>query len=493
MSRWHERQISDLTSRLDKISIPERATDEFLKYRDDPVGFCVDVLGVESAYRRSDGGKYQWEILRDLAEFDRVGVRSGHGTGKTCLDSWAIIWFLITRPLSRVIVLAPEFTRQVAGIVFSECRKWANRAKVKLPLEVMRAKIKVEGAGDEWSAQGMSSAGESARIEGWHSEGGLLLLVDEMKGVNAESFDAVQGALTGPDAKVLVTSVPGGAGLGPFWNIFDRGGKRWKLHHLSSIDSSVVSEDWVEEHREMWGEGTPLYETRVLGKFADVGEGILFSIELIQSAQERKKEWDKQQSDEKITLGVDVARSIAGDLNAIAIAQGGVIKRVVTFHEADTMKVVDRVQQIVSETGAKLIRVDVGGVGAGVVDRLKQQHYKVQGVAFGGGADDPQRFKNLRAEMYWNLRERMERGVVGLPYKLPGAEMILADLSAQRYIFTQDGKIQLESKDDTRIRAGHSPDRSDAIALAIGISSRQRTIITSPVPAMLQTNYWHVE
>ena len=481
MSRWHERQISDLTTRLDRISVPKRATDEFLKYRDDPVAFCVEVLGVESAYRKSDRGKYQWEILEDLAEFDRVAVKSGHGTGKTCLDSWAITWFLITRPLSRVIVLAPEYTRQVAGIIFSECRKWINRAKIKLPLEVMRSKIKVGEAGDEWSAQGMSSAGESARIEGWHSEGGLLLLVDEMKGVSAEAFDAVQGALTGPDAKVLVTSVPGGAGLGPFWNIFDKGKKRWKLHHLSSEDSSVVSEDWVEEHREMWGEGTPLYETRVRGEFADVGEGILFSIELIQAAQQNDVE-----SDEKVVLGVDVARSIAGDLNAIAVARGGVIREVVTFHEADTMKVVERVQQIVSKSGAKLIRVDVGGVGAGVVDRLKQQHYKVDAVAFGGRADDPSRFKNLRAEMYWNLRERMEKGVV----RLPRDELILADLSAQRYEFTQDGKIQLESKDDTRKRAGHSPDRSDAIALAIGVSSRKRIIITSPIPAMLQTNYW---
>ena len=95
-----------------------------------------------------------------------------------------------------------------------------------------------------------------------------------MKGVSADAFDAVQGALTGEDAKVMVTSVPGGAGTGPFWNIFDKGGKRWKLHHFSSTDSTRVTKESVEEHVEMWGIGTPLYETRVLGNFADVGEGV---------------------------------------------------------------------------------------------------------------------------------------------------------------------------------------------------------------------------
>ena len=45
-------------------------------------------------------------------------------------------------------------------------------------------------------------------------------------------------------------------------------------------------------------------------------------------------------------------------------------------------------------------------------------------------------------------------------------DVILADLSALRYVLTQDGKIQLESKDDTRKRLGRSPDRADAVAMA---------------------------
>ena len=52
--------------------------------------------------------------------------------------------------------------------------------------------------------------------------------------------------------------------------------------------------------------------------------------------------------------------------------------------------------------------------------------------------------------------------------RIPEVELLTADLSAQRYEFTQDGRIKLESKDETRKWAGHSPDRSDAVALALG-------------------------
>ena len=459
------------------------------------MGFCREVLGVESETRRSDGTPYQFEVLQDLAEFDRVGVRSGHGTGKTCADAWAILWFLLTRPLSRVVVLAPEYSRQIKGVIFSECRMWANRAIVPLPVEVLASKVRVHGAGDEWSAQGMSSGGESARIEGWHAQGGLLLIVDEMKGVSADAFDAVQGALTGEDAKVMVTSVPGGAGVGPFWNIFEKGGKRWKLHHFSSVDSTRVTKEWVEEHTEMWGKGTPLYETRVEGNFADVGEGVLFPIHLIERAMQfcdkmtpdQKRAWIEKNG-KAVTLGVDVARSVAGDLNAIAIARGGRVDDIITFHQADTMKVVEKVVREVTKTDAKTIRVDVGGVGAGVADRLKElRKGKVFDIPFNGRADDPQRFKNIRAEMYWNLRERMENDEI----ELPKSDLLLADLSAQRYEFTQAGQIQLEGKDDTRKRAGHSPDRSDAVALAVGISRRRKRVTIGVPGGGIQNSHWH--
>jgi hypothetical protein len=37
------------------MEVPQRTEEQFGRYRDDPVGFCREVLGLESGKRRSSG------------------------------------------------------------------------------------------------------------------------------------------------------------------------------------------------------------------------------------------------------------------------------------------------------------------------------------------------------------------------------------------------------------------------------------------------------
>lgn len=447
-----------LRDQLTQLKVPQRVEEQFGEYRNDPVGFCEEVLGVESAARRSTGERYQFSVLEDVARHPRVAVRSGHGVGKSATNAWAALWWLLTRPLSRVVVLAPEFSRQIRAILFSEMRKWVRRAQVPLPVTVHTSRVLVEGYGEEWSATGMSASGDIDRLEGFHAEGGVLVIVDEMKGVPQDAFDAVLGALTGlADSRLLVTSVPGGDGSGPFWKACVPEVTRWRVHHIPSTDSDQVSPEWVEDRAAGWGVGSPLYQTRVMGEFADAGEGVLFPLSLIDSAIDREVETDSGDA-----LGVDVARSTAGDLNCVARCRKGRIEIVNTWRSPDTMETTQKVVNTVTVTSCKHLAVDVGGPGGGVVDRLKELGHDVEGVHFGGAADDPQRFRNWRAEAFWKLREALERGEVSLP----NDDDLRADLSALRYLFTQDGRIQIENKDEVRRRLGRSPDRADAVALA---------------------------
>lgn len=462
------RRLDAATARLDRLRVPEAVEDKFGKYRDEPVAFCREVLGVASATRRSDKTPYQFEILADVAEFPRVVVRSGHGVGKSTIDAWAALWWLCTRPLSRVVIVAPEYSRQVRAVLFSEIRKWVRRSKVALPVSVLASRAVVEGFGEEWSAIGLPAT-EPDRIEGFHAESGVLLILDETKGIGQDVYDALQGALTGlEENRLLVTSTPGGPS-GPFYRAWAKGGAGWRRHHLSSVDSSMVSPAWVEERARDWGVGSPLYQARVLGEFPDAGEGVLFPLSLLEAAVGREVEVRK---DAGVTLGVDVARSIAGDKNAVAVTHGSRLELVATWRSNDTMQVVTRVLHEVAERKPQRIRVDVGGVGAGVVDRLKQLGHPVTPVHFGGGPDDKKRFKNRRAELFWLLRDALEKGELALP----DDEELVADLSALRYTFDQTGRIQLESKDDVRKRLGRSPDRADAVALAVGVGRGKRAV-----------------
>ncbi len=458
MSRNIDRYVRQMRDQIATLEVPQTVEERFGRYRNDPVGFCQEVLGVKSATRRSDGTLYQFEILQDVADHPRVSVRSGHGIGKSAIDAWAALWWLCTRPLSRVVIVAPEFSRQVRAVLFAEMRKWARQSKVPLPLEVLSSRAVVEGYGSEWAAIGMPAT-EPDRIEGMHSDAGVLLVLDETKGISQPVYDALQGALTGlEDNRLLVTSAPGGPS-GPFYRIWAKGEKHWRLHHIPSTDSSNVSPEWIEDRKRDWGLGSPLYQARVLGEFPDAGEGILFPLSLLEASVDRALDVP---DDAGFVLGVDVARSIAGDQNAVAVTRGGQLLEIILWRSPDSMETVARVIRVVTARGAKTIAVDVGGVGAGVVDRLRQLKHAVEEVHFGGRASDPKRFRNKRAEMFWTLRERLEQGTISFP----DDEELVADLAGLRYMFTPDGKIQLESKDEVRNRLGRSPDRGDAVALA---------------------------
>lgn len=416
------------------------------------------MLGFDSATRRSDGSPYQDEILSAVSNSPRVAIVSGHGCGKSRTLAALALWWLVTRPYSRVAIVAPQFDRQIRGVLFAEIRKLVRRAKKALPVTVQSGVVVVNGYGAEWQIAGLPAT-EPSRLEGQHSDGGLLLVLDETKGVNQEVFDALQGALTGgDDSRLVVASTPGGVS-GPFYRACADNRGFWKVIRLSSEDSSIVSPQWVADRAAEWGPESALFATRVQGVFADAGEGQLFSLSLLEAATARTIEGNGA-----IKLGVDVARSVAGDQNAVCVVNNGRVERFSLWRSPDLMATVQRV--VHEATGAKpnRIYVDEGGVGGGVVDRLRQLRLPVEAVNFGGAAIDSARFKNKRAELYWTLRELLEAGTVSLP----DDDELITDLAAIRFTFDQAGKVLIEPKDEARRRLGRSPDRADALVLAVG-------------------------
>lgn len=457
MSGNENRRLLALEKRTARLDVrDDEEVFDARPYRDDPIGFHVGPLGCESATRRSDGTNYQHEIMAAVRDHPRTAVVSGHGCGKTHTLAAIALWWLITRPFSKVIIVAPQFDRQVRGVIFAELRKLARRAKIQLPVEVQAGRVVVDGYGAEWSALGMPAT-DPDRIEGQHADGGLLLIMDETKGIGQDVFDALQGALTGgDDSRLLIASTPGGPS-GPFFRACSDESGHWKLIRLSSEDSSIVSPQWCADRAHEWGKDSALYQTRVVGLFADAGDGQLFPLSILESAIGRKVEAGA------VALGIDVARSVAGDQNCICVASGGRVERFSLWRSPDTMATVQRGVHEALMTKAKTIVVDVTGVGAGVADRLRQLRYNVIDMNFGGAANDPTRFANKRAELYFTLRERLEKGEVSLPDE----EELLADLAAIRFSFDPRGRVVIEPKDEARKRLGRSPDRGDSLALAV--------------------------
>ncbi len=165
--------------------------------------------------------------------------------------------------------------------------------------------------------------------------------------------------------------------------------------------------------------------------------------------------------DEPVYVGVDVAR-FGFDKSAVCVRQGGRVLSVRSFERMDTMRLVYEVLGTVRETGAEAVFVDEGGVGGGVVDRLRELGAPVYGVHFGGAAQRPTRFFNRRSEIFWELRRLFD--VEGIA--IPRDEELAGQLLGLRYDVSSSGQVRLEGKKEMRHRGMPSPDKADALALA---------------------------
>jgi phage terminase large subunit len=72
-------------------------------------------------------------------------------------------------------------------------------------------------------------------------------------------------------------------------------------------------------------------------------------------------------------------------------------------------------------------------------------------------------YLNMRAELWFKCKAWLE----GMDVSLPRDDGLYAELAAPRYMFTSSGKMQVESKEAMKKRGVRSPDKADALCLAL--------------------------
>jgi len=438
---------------------PNSQSNKWKEYIDKPVEFIYDFF--EFPQDKGPAG-YQEEALVNLIEKRRVSLRGPHGLGKTALSAWAILWFGATRPIDTKIPTTASAWRQLEKFLWPEIRKWHRLCDWNkwadiggIVPEMFTLKMKV-GAGCEAFAL---ASDQAALIEGAHGAS-LLYVFDESKAIPPDTWDAAEGAFASGDAYWLAVSTPGERG-GRFFEIHRKapGLEDWWTRHIKveeAIEAGRINADWVEARRKQWGEESPVYQARVLGEFPMQEEDALISLAWVTAAREQEFE----PSGEPV-VGVDIARFGADDSSMIG-RQGDVVLGAETWHGNDTMESTGKIKH----QGFKA-NVDEIGVGAGVVDRLDELKFPVNGINVGEGAIDKEHFANLRAELYWNLRNKFKDGEIDLS-RIPQNvyDRLSGELTSIKYKYTSKGQIQIEPKKEMKKRLGRSPDLADALMLA---------------------------
>ena len=465
-----------MLGRLAEELAARAAEADLCRYRDSPARFVLDCL------QWHDGeapAPYQLEVLERFPTERRVAIRGPHGLGKTALAAWIVLWFALTRDAMpgrdwKVVTTASAW-RQLTHYLWPEIHKWARRIRwdrmgrqrLDERTELLNLILKLSN-GEAFAA----ASDKPDLIEGAHASH-LLYVFDEGKAIPPPTWDAAEGALASGDCYALAISTPGEP-QGRFYEIHSRkpGYEDWWVRHVTlaeCVSAARVSPEWAEQRGRQWGEGSAVYQNRVLGEFASSAADTIIPLAWVEEANERWRTLnDSGQWGEFTCVGVDVARG-GVDATVLALRYGEAIKELRRHNVADTMAVTGHAAAVLRGHGGKAV-VDVIGVGAGVVDKLREDKQCVEAFNAGESTDWKDRsgemlFANKRAAAWWNLRELLDPAN-GHEVALPPDDRLTGDLTAPHWRPSSGGRVMVESKDEIRKRLGRSTDDGDAVVMA---------------------------
>lgn len=430
---------------------------------DDPARFASDVLG-------NPLWSKQVEIAEAIRTHKRVAVRSGHKIGKSNSAACVGLWWLYTRPRGKVILSSSSWD-QVDKILWSEIQRLFGQSKFALPGALLGARSGLT-LPDGRTMFGIST--NKAERVGGHSGDELLFIIDEASGIEDEIFQAFKGNMAG-GARMIMYGNPTQAS-GEFYDAFHSKRHLWHGIHVSSAETPNVLEnrivipglatrEWIEEQTEDWGgPGSPLYEIRLAGNFALQSTNAVIALGLIEAAPKR---YEETEGKGLLHIGVDVAR-FGDDDSVIQPRRGLKAYPPIVIHGYDGNQVAGEALKVAREMRTKgetpMVKVDGIGYGSSVVDNLSRfpDEIDVVDVNVAEAASD-EKYGNLRAQVWFAIADWLKDGGAFAP----GQGKLEGELAAPLYKFDARNRLLVERKEDIKQRLRRSPDRADALALAI--------------------------
>lgn len=489
MGRVH--RLRKTLRRLRERSAAFLATDH-ARYRDDPVGYCCDILRVQLTPQQEDLAR----LLRTPPY--RVLAPSGHNVGKSFLAACLVNWWYDVHDPGLVLTTAPT-DRQVRRILWKEVRLVRGRRGGFPGPKAPRLE-----SGPGHFAEGFT-ARESTRFQGHHGPA-VLIVFDEAEGVDQEFWEAAESMLGGSHYAFLGTYNPTSQSA-PTVEA-ERSGQ-YHVRRLSAVDHPNIAAElrgepppyhsairlarlvemlakWSQEidPREAEPDDVvlagpafpvrafrpgPIAQARLLGRRPSQGFDSVWSEWAFDSACARVLPLVGP-----LQIGCDVAR-YGDDCTSFHVRVGGVS----LYHESvngwSTVRTAERCKWLATEYGQQrnlrpqdvTIAVDDCGVGGGVTDILHESGWRAAGVNTGAESPAPDEYPNLRSALWFGLADEAAAGNVSFARLRQDQQ---AELRRQFLapVYTMDvrGRRCVESKDDTKDRIKRSPDDADGVLLA---------------------------
>lgn len=448
-------------------STEDRLADQVAGFFDDPLGYVEFAFPWgEPGQLEEETGPDKWqrgvlEQLRDgiitFQQAVRIAVASGHGIGKSALIAWIVLWFISTRPHPQIVVTANTKTQLITK-TWRELAKWQGLAINGHWFQHTATKFFYRAHPETWFAACVPwSENNPDAFAGTH-ERHVLVIYDEASNIADVIWETTEGAMSQPGAFWISFGNPI-RNTGAFHKCFHAWRNRWWTKQVDSRDAKMVDKAWAQELIDTYGEDSDFVRIRVKGQFPRAASNQFISLEDAEAARGRLYNPDIYKRAAKI-LSLDVAR-FGDDQSAMIKRQGLQAFGLKKWRELDTMTLSGLVAQEIDAWRPDAVFVDGVGIGAGVVDRLRQLGFQVIEVIAGAKAADSARYFNKRAEMWGNMRDWLVAGG-----GIPDDQGLIDDLVGVQYQIRSDATIQLERKEDMKKRGLASPDAGDALAMS---------------------------
>jgi len=449
----------------------------------DPLGYAVYAFPWGEGVLADAPGPRVWQcdVMEDIREHlqnpetrhqpCRVAVASGHGVGKSALIAMLVKWGLDTCEDTRIILTA-NTENQLLTKTMPEVAKWSNLAITSDWFRPTATALIANVPGHEkaWRCDAIPwSVNNTEAFAGLHNKGRRIIVIyDEASGIIPKVWEVTLGALTDEGTEIIWIAFGNPTqNTGSFREAFGKHRHLWKTRQIDSRDVEGTNKAYLDEIVQTYGEDSDITKVRVRGMFPSASSLQFIASGLADAARARQV---AVEDFEPIVIGVDVAR-FGDDSSTIYTRKGRDARSVppVRLHGVDTMQLAARVAEHQRLHSAAIVCVDEGGIGAGVVDRLKQLGLPVVGVQFGGkplGAvklSNNIKVANRRAEMWAIMREWLEGGAI------PDDQRLYDDLIGIEYGFNANDQILLEKKEHMKKRGLASPDDGDGLALTFAV------------------------
>lgn len=443
----------------------------------DPLGFVKWAYpwGEKGTELENETGPDEWQarVLMEIAARLRdggrngavvqVGVRSGHGVGKSALTAWIIHWAIATHELTRGVVTAMTDT-QLRTKTWPELARWHQMflAKDFFVLSATSLRAKDAEASKQWRIDCVPwSEKQPAAFAGLHNKGRRILLVmDEASEIHDEIWRVSEGALTDSKTQIIWCAFGNPTKTtGKFYDIFAGKSDRWFTMTIDSRTSKFSNKELIDVWAKEYGEESDFFRVRVRGLPPRAGVTGLISPDDVRAARDRVLK-PQDYASYPIVMALDPAE-FGDNLSVLTVRQGPMVHKQISWSGLDGIDLASRVvDERAKWPSCQTVIVESTGVGASVCAALRRiPGFPLSEYNPAGQAANPNVYANMRAELWLRMRDAIRFS------KLPDDDELQEQLCSVNYGYDGRMRYQIESKKDMRRRGVKSPDFADSLSM----------------------------